>query len=180
MTRSGWQVRPTLHLNHSSGCILSMLCVRLNFSFFFPVSRKGVPAHLRNVRSKLSKTFHENERYNFESTKGQRIFFFQNNKNKYSTSVAIQNGQKVGRFSIQLKVHASVFTTVLRHLYRILLKESILCLYVGSTLFIRAFPFSPHFDGHVLSEPCLTNISILDGDDSGVEDSQNSSISKKS
>jgi hypothetical protein len=33
------------------------------------VSRKGVPAHLRNVRSKLSKTFHENERYNFDSAK---------------------------------------------------------------------------------------------------------------
>jgi len=33
------------------------------------VSRKGVPAHLRNVRSKLSKTFHENERYNLDSGK---------------------------------------------------------------------------------------------------------------
>ena len=143
------------------------------------MSRKGVPAHLRNVRSKLSKTFHENERYNFESTKGQMISYPKSKK--YGTSVAIQNGQKVGRFSIQLKeVYASVFTTVLRHLYRILLKESILCLYVGSALFIRAFPFTTHFDGHVLSEPCLTNLSILDGDDSGVEDSQNSSISKKS
>jgi len=33
------------------------------------VSRRGVPQHLRNVKSKLSKTFHENERYNFESGK---------------------------------------------------------------------------------------------------------------
>jgi len=32
-------------------------------------SRRGVPQHLRNVKSKLSKTFHENERYNFESGK---------------------------------------------------------------------------------------------------------------
>ena len=39
------------------------------------MSRKGVPAHLRNVRSKLSKTFHENERYNFESAKGRKIFY---------------------------------------------------------------------------------------------------------
>ena len=36
-------------------------------------------------------------------------------------------------------VWTSVFTTVLRHLYRILLKESILCLYVGSALFMRLY-----------------------------------------
>ena len=97
----------------------------------------------------------------------------------------IKKGQKGGKifYPITKYIYTSVFTTVLRHMYRILLKGSILCLYVGSALFIRAFPFTPHFDGHdVLSESktCLTNLSILDGDDSGVEDSQNSSISKKS
>eukprot|EP00090_Calanus_glacialis_P000940 TRINITY_DN10679_c0_g1_i1.p1 TRINITY_DN10679_c0_g1~~TRINITY_DN10679_c0_g1_i1.p1 ORF type:complete len:1682 (+),score=397.37 TRINITY_DN10679_c0_g1_i1:312-5048(+) len=32
-------------------------------------SKKSVPSHLRNIRSTLSKTFHENERYNWQSSK---------------------------------------------------------------------------------------------------------------
>ena len=33
--------------------------------------RKGVPGHLKNVRSKLFQTFHQNERYN-EGLKGYK------------------------------------------------------------------------------------------------------------
>ena len=98
------------------------------------MSRKGVPAHLRNVRSKLSKTFHENERYNFESAKGWKIFY------PIKEQVLLFRMAKMWEdFPSNYIVWTSVFTTVLRHLYRILLKESILCLYVGSALFMRLY-----------------------------------------
>ena len=39
-------------------------------TLIFYFTAKKVPPHLRNVKSKLSKTFHENERYFVESMKG--------------------------------------------------------------------------------------------------------------
>ena len=66
---------------------------------------------------------------------------------------------------------------MLRHLYRILLKESILRLYVGSAFFMR---LSIYPSLRVIGKPAWP-ATLSDGeDDSGVEDSQNSSISKKS
>ena len=132
---------------------------------FLPVSRKGVPAHLRNVRSKLSKTFHENERYNLDSGKGGRKYecnLEPNNNVCVYPSVCIEYWWKDPYFA-----------------------------FVGSALFIHTFIF-PHtlnqvqFIRNILLNPSpiyetFFTISLcLEEEDSGVEDSQNSSISKKS
>ena len=42
------------------------------------LGRRNLPQHLKNVRSVLAKTFHENARYNWQSSKGDYFFIIHN------------------------------------------------------------------------------------------------------
>ena len=130
-------------------------------------------------------------------------------KRSMRTSDTTLNREKVGRFSIQLKsvlqfrigkryedspsncivCTTFVFTTVLRHICIEYCWRNPYFAFMSAPPCLFAFPFTPHFDVHLLldlfhvTKTCfLTNQpkTLADGDDSGVEDSQNSSISKKS
>ena len=140
-----WQLRPSSHLNHLSGCILSMLCVHLKKHFFFPQwVEKGFLPTWETWEASSQRHSMKMRDTTLNQPKVRR-FSIQSKSKEW-----IKKGQKGGKifYPITKYIYAFVFTTVLRHMYRILLKGSILCLYVGSALFIRAFLFTPHFDGH--------------------------------